>query len=291
MSRQNDLLKRIRDKYNDLSKGQKLLANYITLNYEKAVFLTASKLGNVVGVSESTVVRFAVILGYDGYPKFQKALEELVKNKLNTIQRMEVASERIDKSHVLKTVLQADAEKIKMTLEDIDEQAFEMAVDRILSAKKIYIMGARSSALLASFLYYYFNIIFENVKLINTNSVSESFEQLYRINDDDLMIGISFPRYSQITLKSMDFAKSRGVSLIALTDSYDSPMAVYSDCNLIAKSDMASIVDSLTAPLSVINALIVAICIKKQEEVIHTFKSLEEIWSMYQIYESSDSDK
>ncbi len=254
----NDLTSRINECYGSLSKGQKILATYITDNYDKAVFLTAAKMGQVVGVSESTVVRFATHLGYKGYPEFQKALEEMVRNKLNSIQRMEVTYGRISQSHILETVLQSDQEKIKDTLEHIDEHAFELAVDTIIKAKHIYIVGIRSCAPLAAFMAFYFNLMFENVTLLQTNNSSELFEQMVRISKDDVIIGISFPRYSMRTLKAMEFANNRNAKVITLTDSVHSPMNLYSSCNLIARSDMASIVDSLVAPLSVINALIVA---------------------------------
>ncbi|MDA3846532.1 MAG: MurR/RpiR family transcriptional regulator [Vallitaleaceae bacterium] len=286
MHRQNDLVNRINDNYSKLSKGQKLLANYIIDHYEKAVFLTAAKLGGIVGVSESTVVRFANELGYDGYPKLQRALEELVKTKLTSIQRMEVTTDRIDKSHVLKSVLQSDADKIKHTIEEIDEADFDRAVDMILSAKRIYILGVRSSAPLASFMGFYFNLVFDNVKLVHTNSVSEMFEQIYRVSEDDVVIGISFPRYSKRTLKAMEFAQSRKASVITITDSPLSPMIPFADCSLLARSDMASFVDSLVAPMSLVNALIIAICISKKDIVLDALENLEQIWTEYEVYES-----
>ena len=284
----NDLTSRINECYGSLSKGQKILATYITDNYDKAVFLTAAKMGQVVGVSESTVVRFATHLGYKGYPEFQKALEEMVRNKLNSIQRMEVTYGRISQSHILETVLQSDQEKIKDTLEHIDEHAFELAVDTIIKAKHIYIVGIRSCAPLAAFMAFYFNLMFENVTLLQTNNSSEFFEQMVRISKDDVIIGISFPRYSMRTLKAMEFANNRNAKVITLTDSVHSPMNLYSSCNLIARSDMASIVDSLVAPLSVINALIVALCMKKQGEVAKTLETLEDILNEYQVYENDE---
>lgn len=284
----NDLTSRINECYGSLSKGQKILATYITDNYDKAVFLTAAKMGQVVGVSESAVVRFATHLGYKGYPEFQKALEEMVRNKLNSIQRMEVTYGRISQSHILETVLQSDQEKIKDTLEHIDEHAFELAVDTIIKAKHIYIVGIRSCAPLAAFMAFYFNLMFENVTLLQTNNSSELFEQMVRISKDDVIIGISFPRYSMRTLKAMEFANNRNAKVITLTDSVHSPMNLYSSCNLIARSDMASIVDSLVAPLSVINALIVALCMKKQGEVAKTLETLEDIWNEYQVYENDE---
>ncbi|MBQ1681934.1 MULTISPECIES: MurR/RpiR family transcriptional regulator [Agathobacter] len=288
MSNSNDLINRINGKYSRMSKGQKRLATYITDNYDKAVFLTAAKLGEIVGVSESTVVRFAMSLGYKGYPEFQDALEELVRNKLNSVQRMEVTYGRISQSEILDTVLRSDAEKITSTLHKIDPHTFDLAVDTILNAKNIYIVGIRSCAPLASFLAFYLNLMFPNVILLTTNSSSELFEQMVRINKNDVIIGISFPRYSMRTLKALEFANSRQAKVITLTDSVHSPMNLYSSCNLIADSDMASIVDSLVAPLSVINSLIVALCMKKQKAVAKTLTTLEQIWNEYQVYESDE---
>ena len=284
----SELLNRIREKYDSMSKGQKRLSDYVSSNYDKAVFLTAARLGETVGVSESTVVRFATLLGYKGYPGFQKALEELVKNRLNSIQRMEVTFGRISQSEIIETVLQSDINKIKMTLSAIDHKAFDLAVDTILSARKIYVIGIRSCAPLASFLSFYLNLICDNVVLVNTNSSSELFEQLIRINESDAIIGISFPRYSMITLKALEFASNRKAKVITLTDSIHSPMNLYSSCNLIARSDMASIVDSLVAPLSVINALIVALCMKRHKDVIENLETLEEIWNEYQVYSGDE---
>jgi len=288
MGKAKDLSNRINEAYGKLSKGQKRLAAYITDNYDKAVFLTAAKLGETVGVSESTVVRFATHLGYKGYPEFQKALEEQVKNKLNSVQRMEITYGRINQSKILDTVMRADAEKLHTTLARLDEHIFDLAVETILNAKHIYIIGLRSCAPLASFMAFYFNLIFDNVHLIQTTSASEIFEQMIRISKDDVIIGISFPRYSMRTLKAMEFANNRNAKVITLTDSVHSPMNLYSSCNLIAESDMASIVDSLVAPLSVINALIVALCMKKQNKVARTLENLENIWEEYQVYESDE---
>ena len=275
MGTEENLLSRMNTQYHKFSKGQKKLVSYITDNYDKAAFFTAAKLGETVGVSESTVVRFAIHLGYKGYPEFQKALEELVRNKLNSIQRMEVTYGRVPQSEILDTVLRADIEKIKLTMENIDHNAFELAVETILEAKSIYIVGIRSCAPLASFLGFYFNLLFDNVHLMHTNSSSELFEQMIHISKDDVIIGISFPRYSMRTLKALEFANNRNAKVITLTDSIHSPMNLYSSCNLIARSDMASIVDSLVAPLSVINALVVALCMRKQREVTATLEDLE----------------
>jgi DNA-binding MurR/RpiR family transcriptional regulator len=284
----NELLKRIEESYAGFSKRQKVLADYILKNYDKAAFMTASKLGKTVEVSESTVVRFATELGYKGYPGFQKALEELVRTKLNSIQRMEVTYGRISQSEILESVLNSDIDKIKMTLAGIDQNAFELAVNTLLNAKKIYIVGIRSSAPLANFLSFYLNLIVEDVVLVQATGASEIFEQMIRVSEDDVVIGISFPRYSMRTLKALEFASNRRAKVITLTDSIHSPINLYSSCNLIARSDMASIVDSLVAPLSVINALVVALCMKKQKEVIATLETLEEIWDEYQVYSSDE---
>ena len=288
MGTKNELLQKIDERYPKFSKGQKKLAHYIQAEYDKAAFLTAARMGEVVGVSESTVVRFATALGYKGYPSFQKALEELVRTKLNSIQRMEVTYGRISQGEILASVLQSDIDKIKLTMEGIDHEAFEAAVDTILNAKRIYVVGIRSCAPLASFLSFYLNLICENVTAVNTNGSSEIFEQLIRIGEEDVIIGISFPRYSMRTLKALEFASNRKAKVITLTDSIHSPMNLYSSCNLIARSDMASIVDSLVAPLSVVNALVVALCMKKQKEVVATLETLEKIWDEYQVYSGDE---
>ena len=290
MGNTNDLTNRINERYSSMSKGQKLLAAYITDNYDKAVFLTAAGLGEAVGVSESTVVRFAAQLGYKGYPQFQKALEELVRSKLDAVQRIEVTYGRISRSKVLESVLKSDMERLKGTLEKIDEHVFELAAETILSARRIYVIGIRSCAPLAQFLAFYLNYIFDNVILLHTNSSSELFEQMVRINREDVIIGISFPRYSLRTLKALEFANNRSAKVITLTDSVHSPMNLYSSCNLIAESDMSSIADSLVAPLSVINALIVTLCMRRQEEVAKMLETLEQVWDEYQVYGNDEID-
>jgi DNA-binding MurR/RpiR family transcriptional regulator len=253
--------------------------------------MTASKLGSIAGVSESTVVRFASELGYDGYPQLQKALQEMIRNKLTSVQRIDVSSDRLGGGDVLEKVLNSDIEKIRKTLIEISRDDFTGAVDAIIKASKIYIIGVRSAAALASFLGFYFNLIFDNVRLVHTTSVSEVFEQVLRIGPNDVIIGISFPRYSSRTIKAMKFASDRGATVISITDSKLSPMFQYSKYNLIAKSDMASFVDSLTAPLSLINALIVAVGMKRQTEVYNTFADLERIWDEYNVYEKVDEDQ
>ena len=290
MGNAENLLSKMNKQYQSFSKGQKKLATYINDNYDKAAFLTAARLGETVGVSESTVVRFAIHLGYKGYPEFQKALEELVRNKLNSIQRMEVTYGRVPQSEILDTVLHSDIDKIKLTMEHIDHSAFELAVETILKAKSIYIVGIRSCAPLASFLGFYFNLLFDHVHLMHTNSSSELFEQMIRVSDEDVVIGISFPRYSMRTLKAMEFANDRNAKVITITDSVHSPMNLYSSCNLLARSDMVSIVDSLVAPLSVINALVVALCVKAPEQASKNLKDLEEVWANYQVYLNDEID-
>ena len=250
--------------------------------------MTASRLGKTVNVSESTVVRFAAELGYDGYPAMQKALQEMIRNKLTSIQRIEVSNDRIGQQDILSMVLQADMEKIRMTLEETDRKGFDGAVDAILSARRIYILGVRSAAAIASFLGFYFNLIFENVTLVNTASASEIFEQLLRVREGDVVIGVSFPRYSRRTVKALEFAHDQGATVVAITDSEASPLAGIADHALLAKSDMASFVDSLVAPLSLVNALIVAVSRRKDNDLAATFEALEHIWDEYQVYEKVD---
>lgn len=288
MEQADNLLSRIQKHDGTFSKGQKRLAAYIVNNYDKAVFLTAARLGKEVGVSESTTVRFATLLGYKGFPEFHRALEELVRTKLNSIQRMEVTYGHVPQAEILDTIFQSDIEKIKLTMEHIDHSAFELAVDTLLNARTIYIIGIRSCAPLASFLSFYLNLILNDVRLIQTNSASEIFEQMIRIGGEDVIIGISFPRYSMRTLKAIEFANNRNAKVITITDSVHSPINLYSSCNLIARSDMASIVDSLVAPLSVVNALVVALCMKRQKEVVDTLESMEKIWDEYQVYSSDE---
>lgn len=288
IQKSNDLLSIIQEKYDDFSKGQKLIASYITNHYDKAAYVTAAKLGEIVGVSESTVVRFAIELGFDGYPKLQKVLQELIKSKLTAVQRIEVSSNRINEDNILKSVLQSDMDKIKITLEQIDTNKFNEIVETILSAKRIFILGVRSSAPLASFLGFYFNLIFDNVRLVHTTSVSEMFEQIIKAQSGDVVIGISYPRYSKRTINALQFAKNQGVKTIAITDSAESPIAQAASMYLLARSDMASFVDSLVAPLSLLNALIVAIGMRRKNDVYSTFEKLEKIWDEYQVYEKDD---
>ena len=286
----NDLITKIQSELPGFSKGQKQIARFILEHYDKAAFMTASRLGVTVGVSESTVVRFATELGYDGYPHLQRALQEMIRNKLTSVQRMEVAGDRMGGRDVLQTVLHADTDMIRVTLDEIDRDAFQGAVDALMGAKRIYILGVRSSSAPASFLGFYFNLLFENVTLVHTNSVSEIFEQVLRVGPGDVLFGISFPRYSKRTLSAMKYARDRGARVIALTDSQLSPLARVADHVLLARSDMASFVDSLVAPLSVINALIVAVGMSRRDEIEQTFNKLERIWEEYDVYEKPEDD-
>lgn len=284
------LLSKIEGCYSSMSKGHKRIADYITENYDKAAFMTAAKLGESVGVSESTVVRFASELGYDGYPELQHALQEMIRNKLTTVQRIEIASDRMANSDVLTKVLNMDIEKIRRTLEDTSVDEFNKVADAIVGAKHIYILGVRSSASLASFISFYFYKIFDNVRNIATSSTSEVFEQIMNIDEGDVFIAITFPRYSKRTIKAAKYAHDKGATVIALTDSHSAPVIEYSDRILLARSDMASFADSLVAPLSLINALIVAIGIRRRSEISATFSQLERIWDEYEVYEKSDDD-
>lgn len=284
MDNRYDVISRINERFDKMSKSHKAIGRYILGHYEQAVFMTAAKLGETLGISESTVVRFASGIGYDGYPEFQKALEECVKGKLSNVQKMDAKYGRSSQSEILTSVLSADIEKIQDTIRNLDPVAFESAVNTILKADTIYIMGLRSNEPLAAFLHFYLNMIRGGVVLLNTTSVSETFEQMIRINDRDCFIGISFPRYSMRTLKAMEFANDRNAKVIAITDSVNSPMNLYSSCNLLARSDMVSIVDSLVAPLSVINALVVALCLKCPRDVKQNLEMLEETWNNYQVY-------
>lgn len=280
----HDIISRMNERFIKMSKGHKAIATYISDHYDQAVFMTAAKLGETVGVSESTVVRFATGLGYEGYPEFQKALEEWVKNKLNSVQKMGAKYGKSTQSEIVGSVLAADIDKIQDTIVNLDMAAFEAAVDIILEAETVYLVGVRSCEPLADFLHFYLNMIRGNVVLVKTTSVTEMFEQMIRIGEKDAIIGISFPRYSMRTLKAIEFANDRNAKVITITDSIHSPMNLYSSCNLLARSDMVSIVDSLVAPLSLINALVVALCLKQPETVKKNLETLEEVWNNYQVY-------
>ena len=279
-----DIITRINEHYGKMSKGQKAISAFIYDHYDQAVFMTAAKLGETVGVSESTVVRYATYIGYNGYPEFQRDLEDWVQNKINSVQKIGAKYGKSSQSEILTSVLQADMEKLQDTIHNLDPVAFETAVDIILEAKTVYVMGVRSCEPLADFLHFYLNMIRGNVVLLKTTSVTEMFEQMIRIGEEDAIIGISFPRYSMRTLKAMEFANDRNAKVITITDSIHSPMNLYSSCNLLARSDMVSIVDSLVAPLSVINALVVALCLKQPEAVKQNLETLEQVWNNYQVY-------
>ncbi|MBD5452149.1 MAG: MurR/RpiR family transcriptional regulator [Lachnospiraceae bacterium] len=279
-----DTISRINDKFNRMSKSHKKIATFIIDHYEQAAFMTAAKLGKTVGISESTVVRFAYALDYEGYPEFQEALAEWVKDKLNSVQKIGAKYGKSTQSEILTSVLNADIEKIDDTIDHVDPQAFEAAVDIILNAKHVYIIGLRSCKPLAEFLHFYLNMIRSDVVLLDSTSISETFEQMLRIDEKDAIIGISFPRYSMRTLKAMEMANDRNANVITITDTIHSPMCLYSSCNLMARSDMVSIVDSLVAPLSLINALVVALCLKRPNEVKKNLETLEYAWDNYQVY-------
>jgi len=284
-----DLMRTIQLKFPRLSKGQKLIAEYILKHYDKAAFMTAAKLGVSVGVSESTVVRFANELGFSGYPKLQKALQELIKNKLTTVQRIELSNDFVSEETALKGVLKSDMENIRSTLEKINHKTFEDVVNSIFAAKKIYIIGLRSSTALSEFLGFYLNLILDNVHVVQYG-VSDIFEQIINVSKDDLVIGIGFPRYAARTIESLSFAKSRGANVVAITDSLLSPLAARADYTLIAQSNMASFVDALVAPLSVINALIISVGLREKEKISTTFTNLENIWQEYQVYNYKENE-
>lgn len=273
------------------SKGQRRIAHYILESYDKAAFMTANALGKTVGVSESTVVRFAMELGYDGYPSMQKALQEMVVNRLTSVQRIEVTNNRIGDKDVLTTVFQSDLEKLRQTAETIDRTAFDAAVNTVLNAERVYIIGVRSAAPLAGFLGYYLNYMFQNVHIITASGAGEMFEKVVGVNERDAVIAFSFPRYSATTVKAAQYCRSEGATVIGITDTKLSPLGESCDHVLAAKSNMLSLVDSLVAPLSVVNALIVAIAAKKEQELSRTFSDLERIWEEFHIYEKQDGIK
>ena len=284
-----DILRVIEQNMDDFSKGQRQIARFLLAHYDRAAYMTAAKLGSEVSVSESTVVRFVIELGYAGYPEFQKALQELIRTKLTSFQRMEVTNHLIGKGDVLEKVLMSDVDKIRHTLDGISHDAFESAVSAIVNAKNIYIIGVRSSYTLAGFLNYNLRMIFDNVRLIETTSGGELFEQILNIGEQDVMIAISFPRYSKRVINAVAYAKRAGAQVISLTDSPDSPIATDADNVLVAQSDMASFVDSLVAPMSIINALVVAVSRAKEEDVSQRLRKLEVIWDEYDVYHKNQS--
>lgn len=280
-----DILAVIQAKTPEFSKGQRLIAKYINESYDKAAFMTANRLGKTVGVSESTVVRFAVDLGFDGYPSMQKAMQEMVLNRLTSVQRIEVANNRFGDQDIVSLVLQSDMEKLRQTNETMDRKDFNDAVHAIIHAKRVFILGVRSTAPLANFLGYYLNYMFNNVHIITASGTSEVFEKIVGVNSDDAVIAFSFPRYSTSTVKGAKYCRSTGATVIGVTDTKLSPLGQNCDHVLVAKSDMVSLVDSLVAPLSVVNALIVAIATKKERELANTFNTLERIWDEYDVYQ------
>lgn len=287
----HNILTVLQDNEPAFSKGQKRIARYILESYDKAAFMTANTLGKTVGVSESTVVRFAMELGYDGYPSMQKALQDMVVNRLTSVQRIEVANNRIGDKDVLSTVFQSDLEKLRQTAETIDRTAFDAAVSTVLNAERVYIIGVRSAAPLAGFLGYYLNYMFQNVHIITASGAGEVFEKVVGVNEKDAVIAFSFPRYSATTGKAAQYCRSKGATVIGITDTKLSPLGESCDHVLAAKSNMLSLVDSLVAPLSVVNALIVAIAGRKEQELSQTFQDLERIWEEYHIYEKQDGIK
>lgn len=281
----NDILSILQSRMPEFSKGQRNLARYILESYDKAAFMTAARLGKTVNVSESTVVRFATELGYDGYPAMQKAMQEMVVNRLTSVQRIEVANDRIGDQDVVTSVLQADIDRLRKSQDLVDREEFRAAVDALLKAKRIYILGVRSAAPLANFLGYYLNYMFQNVHIVTASGSSEMFEQIVSVGAQDAVIAYSFPRYSTTTAKGAQYCRSTGATVIGLTDSRLSPLGQNCDYVLLSKSDMVSLVDSLVAPLSLTNALIVALAAKRETELAATFNSLEHIWEEYNVYE------
>ncbi len=289
MKNKQNLLELIETKKGELSKGQKRIAEYISKNYDKAAYMTASKLGKLVGVSESTVVRFAIEMGFEGYPEMQRSLQGLIRMRLTSVQRVDITNSRIGDGDILDKVLLSDAEKIRATIDSIDRDAFNAAVDAVIQAKNIYIVGVRSSSMLAGFLDYHFQMVFDNVRFIRTASGSEMFEQIINVGKGDVLIAVSFPRYSKRVINAVDYAHDAGADVVAVTDSAGSPIASRADQLLTASSDMASFVDSLVAPLSVINAMIVAVSRKRPDEVRRRLEKLEKIWDEYDVYEKTES--
>jgi DNA-binding MurR/RpiR family transcriptional regulator len=282
MENAQELIQRLNHSGKKLSKSHRRIAECIVTHYDKVVFMTASRLGEYVGVSESTVVRFAAALGYTGYPQLQKALQELIRHRLTAAQRFEMTSD-MDHAQVLNKVLKADIQNIRSTLDELDVDAFELAIDKIIQARRVYVLGLRASAPIAQFFTHYLRFIFRDVECV-TSGVSDVFEQLARIGEEDLLIGISFPRYTSRSIEAMEFARSRGADLIAITDGPLSPLHTTADICLNAKSDMTSFVDSFAAPLSLINALIVALAQRRRQEVSDYFEKIESIWGTYNVY-------
>jgi DNA-binding MurR/RpiR family transcriptional regulator len=284
------VLHTIQERVGSFSKGQRSIANYILENYDKAAFMTANKLGKTVHVSESTVVRFAAELGYDGYPSMQKALQEIIRGKLTSVQRIQASNDRMEGSDILGNVMQRDMESIRNTIESIDRSEFERVVSKLLHAKHIYLLGVRSSSFLAGYLNFYLHFIFENVMLIQSSAAGEIYEQLIRIAPGDVLVGISFPRYSKMAINAVTFARDQGADVVAITDSSVSPLCRLADASLFVPSTMISFVDSMTAPLSLFNALIIAVGRQMNKDVSTTFAQLENIWSQYNVFGKTDDE-
>ena len=272
------------------SKGQKRIAQSIQDNYDKAAFMTAKRLGETVNVSESTVVRFAAQLGYDGYPEMQKALQELIRGRLTSVQRIRASRDQMSGNDILGSVMQRDMDSIHNAIEQVDRAEFDRVVDKLLHAEHIYLLGVRSSAYLAGYLHFYFHLIFPNVTLVQNTATGEIFEQLVRIGPNDVLVGISFPRYSKMAVNAVEFARSRGAEVIAITDSKMSPLYKEAGASLLVRSEMISFVDAMTAPLSLLNALIVAVGEQKNEEVSHTFSEMERVWSTYSVFGKAEDE-
>ena len=283
-----DVLHTLQENMADFSKGQKRIAAYILSDYDKAAFMTAGKLGKLAGVSESTVVRFAAMLGYSGYPAMQKALQELVRSKLTSIQRIQASNNLLFSSDVVTSVLQTDMDKIRVAIEEVDRAAFSSVVEKLLAARHIYILGVRSSSFLAGYLHFYLHLLFDNVTLVTSNSTGDILESTLRIGPGDVLVGISFPRYSQSTVKGVRFAYDRGADIVAITDSAMSPLYSMASASLLARSDMISFVDSLVAPFSLLNALIVAVGHRKDRDIAQIFNRLESIWDEYGVFGDSN---
>lgn len=285
------LISRIEESYPSMSKSHKVIADYILENYEIAAYLTAARLGEETGISVSTVVRFASTMGFEGYPEFQQALRETIKGKLTTPQRIEVSLSQISNDEIIDRVLTKDIDMIKDSLANISREDFKKATETINSAKKIYIIGVRSSASLASFMYFYFKMIFTNVRLISSNSESEMFEEIIKISPDDVCIALSFPRYSKQVYNVLSFARDKGAKIVAITDNENAPIASLADNVLIAKSEMTSFMDSLVAPLSIINALMLSVARQRSDEVKQAFVDLEKVWDQYEVYEKLEESE
>lgn len=289
MTRNSSILNNIQNSFNKMSKGQKIIAEFIINDYDKAAFMTAATLGSTLNVSESTVVRFANTLGYNGYRELQKELQEVIKNKLTTVQRLSMAEDLAGNKNVLANVMESDIQNIRRTIDELDLVSMQKATTLLTNCKSIYVIGLRSSTFLAGYLCFYLNFLFSNVKLI-TAGPNDVFEQLLKADKDDVVIGITFPRYSKRTLEAIDYAKSKGCSIISITDSLISPTVSKSDTTLIARNEMVSFIDSLVAPMSLINALIIALGIEKRKDITSYFEDLENIWQTYNVYDQDNNE-